>query len=70
MVEAFLSTAIKSGIDVKHLRAYESTRNNQPRIGVILGDYPNSRSARVSIEKLPKGLLVTRPYPRQVKRLR
>ncbi len=70
MVEAFLTTAIKSGIDVKHLRVYESIRNNQPRVGVIFGDYPTSRSARIDIEKLPKGLLVTRPYPRQVKRLR
>jgi MSHA biogenesis protein MshM len=70
MVEAFLAMAIKSGIDVKQLRAYESTRNNQARIGVIFGDYPNSRSARIGIERLPKSLLVTRPHPRQVKRLR
>lgn len=70
MIEDFVASAIEGGADLDQLRVYESGLSGHQRVGVIYGDFRDSQSARLQISKLPKILRNSRPYPRQVVRLR
>ena len=56
--------------DSPAIHAYKSDLSGKMRYGIIFGDYPNRPSALAEIKKLPDWLQATRPYPRQVRRLR
>ena len=52
------------------LRAYRSDLSGKMRYGIIYGDFQSRNAALVAMKKLPGWVLATRPYPRQVKKLR
>ncbi|HEY8855917.1 MAG TPA: AAA family ATPase [Rugosibacter sp.] len=68
-VESFLHDAAPQ-VDFNNLRVYFSSLSGQPRYGIIYGDYPTRAAAMAAIKQLPDTLKKTRPYARQVSRLR
>ena len=69
-VEDFLRKAADNQLDMDKLRIYASSLSGKPRVGVIYGDYPTRIAAAAAIGQLPLALRKTKPYPRQVIRLR
>jgi type II secretory pathway predicted ATPase ExeA len=69
-VEDFLRKAADNQLDMDKLRIYASSLSGKPRVGVIYGDYPTRLAAAAAIGQLPLALRKTKPYPRQVIRLR
>lgn len=68
-VEAFLAQAARD-LPPGTLRAYYRTSAEEPRWGVTYGDFPDRNSAVTALAALPDAIRNTRPYPRQVQRLR
>jgi len=68
-VEAFLAQAARD-LPPGTLRAYYRTSAEGPRWGVTYGDFPDRNSAVTALAALPDAIRNTRPYPRQVQRLR
>jgi septal ring-binding cell division protein DamX len=68
-VESFLNAAAPQA-DFNNLRVYFSSLSGQPRYGIIYGDYPTHATAVAAIKQLPDILKKTKPYARQVSRLR
>ncbi len=68
-VESFLNAAA-SQADFNNLRVYFSPLSGQPRYGIIYGEYPTRTAAMAAIKQLPDRLKKTKPYARQVSRLR
>lgn len=68
-VEAFLAQAARD-LPPGTLRAYYRTAAEGPRWGVTYGDFPDRNSAVTALAALPEAIRNTRPYPRQVQRLR
>jgi septal ring-binding cell division protein DamX len=68
-VESFLNAAALQA-DFNNLRVYFSPLSGQPRYGIIYGDYPTRTAAMAAIKQLPDTLKKTKPYARQVSRLR
>ena len=52
------------------VHVYKSDLSGKMRYGIIFGDYPNRSSAVAGLKKLPDWVQATKPYPRQVRRLR
>ncbi len=69
-VKNFLRTAANNQLDMDKLRVYSSSLSGKPRVGIIYGDYPTRLAAAAAIDQLPLALRKTKPYPRQVIRLR
>jgi type II secretory pathway predicted ATPase ExeA len=69
-VENFLRKAANNRLDMDKLHVYASSLSAKPRLGVIYGDYPTRLAAAAAIGQLPLALRKTKPYPRQVIRLR
>lgn len=69
-VENFLRKAANNQLDMDKLRVYASSLSGKPRVGIIYGDYPTRLAATAAIDQLPLALRKTKPYPRQVIRLR
>ncbi len=69
-VESFLRKAAANKLDINKVRVYYSSLSGKPRYGVIYGDYPTRIAAMAAISQLPASLRKTKPYPRQVIRLR
>ncbi|TAJ22890.1 MAG: AAA family ATPase [Rugosibacter sp.] len=68
-VESFLNAAAPQA-DFNNLRVYFSPLSGQPRYGIIYGEYPTRATAVAAIKQLPDILKKTKPYARQVSRLR
>ncbi|BBN90043.1 AAA family ATPase [Azospira sp. I09] len=68
-VESFLTQAARS-LPPGTLRAYYRSAAEGPRWGVTYGDFPDRSSAVAALAALPEAIRNTRPYPRQVQRLR
>lgn len=68
-VESFLNAAAAQA-DFNNLHVYFSSLSGQPRYGIIYGDYPTRTAAMAAIKQLPDTLKKTKPYARQVSRLR
>lgn len=68
-VEAFLAQTARD-LPPGTLRAYYRTTEEGPRWGVTYGDFPDRSSAVTALAALPEAIRNTRPYPRQVQRLR
>jgi type II secretory pathway predicted ATPase ExeA len=68
-VEAFLAQTARD-LPPGTLRAYYRTAAEGPRWGVTYGDFPDRSSAVTALAALPEAIRNTRPYPRQVQRLR
>ena len=69
-IEALLRRLSSSKADMDNLRVYYSELSGRPRYGVIYGDYATREAASAAIRGLPKLLRSSKPYPRQVVRLR
>ena len=69
-LETLLRKLSASKIDMENIRVYYSGLSGQPRFGVIYGDYPSRAAASAAINNLPKPFHASKPYPRQVVRLR
>lgn len=69
-VEALLRRLADGGTDMDSIHVYHSELSGKPRFGVIYGDYPSREAATTAMRALPKELRVSKPYPRQVVRLR
>ncbi|AJP48724.1 hypothetical protein PG1C_10305 [Rugosibacter aromaticivorans] len=69
-VENFLSEAVAHQADINNIRVYFSSLSGQPRYGIIYGDYSTHAAVMAAIDQLPSALKKTKPYPRQVIRLR
>lgn len=69
-VENFLRKAANNQLDMDKLRVYSSSLSGKLRVGIIYGDYPTRLAATAAIGQLPLALRKTKPYPRQVIRLR
>ncbi len=68
-----LAAASKSGVDqfvMNHkalpLRVYRTLRKGEPWYVVVLGDYVSTAEARAAIQKLPKSLQKSGPWPRDM----
>ena len=69
-IEALLNHLVSSKIEMDSVRVYYSELSGKPRYGVTYGDYPTNAAASAAIRELPTPLRATKPYPRQVIRLR
>jgi septal ring-binding cell division protein DamX len=69
-VENFLRKAANNQLDMDKLRVYSSSLSGKLRVGIIYGGYPTRLAATAAIGQLPLALRKTKPYPRQVIRLR
>ncbi|MCX7168374.1 MAG: AAA family ATPase [Rhodocyclales bacterium] len=69
-IEALLRRLASSKAETSSLRVYYSELSGKPRYGVIYGDYATREAASAAIRGLPKPLRASKPYPRQVVRLR
>jgi septal ring-binding cell division protein DamX len=56
--------------DSEKIHAYLSSLSGTMRYGVIYGDYQDRAAALAAVEELPSWVQDTKPYARQVKRLR
>lgn len=68
-VEDYLRRLTKD-VDAGQVRVYASDLSGRARNGVIYGDYTDRMSAEAAIVDLPAWVRASRPYARQVKRLR
>lgn len=68
-IENFLNAAAPQA-DFNNLRVYFSSLSGKPRYGIIYGDYATRAAAVADIKQLPDALKKTKPYARQVSRLR
>ena len=69
-VENYLASARAAGTDMEQIRVYRSALSSKNRIGVIYGDYASESAARNVLPTLPRPLRESKPYPRQVIKLR
>jgi type II secretory pathway predicted ATPase ExeA len=70
LVESYLKAAGAGGVDMQQIRVYRSSLSGKERMGVIYGDYESRSEAIGAAEKLPNTIRLTKPYPRQVAKLR
>lgn len=68
-VESYLRR-LSDTADTEAIHVYRSDLSGKMRYGVIYGDYPIRSAALTAAKQLPAWVQATRPYPRQVKRLR
>jgi hypothetical protein len=70
LIETLLRRVSSSKVDLENIHVYYSELSGKPRFGVTYGDYASAAAASASIRELPKALRASKPYPRQVVRLR
>ena len=69
-IEALLAKLSASNSEMDNIHVYYSDLSGKPRYGVTYGDYATGAAAVAAMRSLPKLLRVSKPYPRQVVRLR
>jgi type II secretory pathway predicted ATPase ExeA len=69
-IEALLRKLSSSGAEMSNVHVYYSELSGKPRYGITYGDYSTRDAAAAVISELPKSLRASKPYPRQVVRLR
>lgn len=69
-IEALLRKISSTKMDMNRTHVYYSELSGRPRYGVTFGDYPSREAALDAIRALPKSIRASKPYPRQVVRLR
>jgi len=69
-IETLLGKLSSGKTDMSNVHAYYSELSGKPRFGVIYGDYATREAAAAAMQGLPHDLRASRPYPRQVVRLR
>ena len=69
-VERLLHNLTDDALDMNQLRVYVAATEEKTRLGVIYGDYATRADALAALERLPGPLRKTKPYPRQVSRLK
>jgi type II secretory pathway predicted ATPase ExeA len=69
-VAAALDKIMASAIDTNKIHIYYSTLSGKPRYGIVYGEYPTQAAAIAAMAGLPAVSGASRPYPRQVSRLR
>jgi type II secretory pathway predicted ATPase ExeA len=69
-IETLLRRLSSSKTGTSKLHIYYSELSGKPRYGVTYGDYSTREEALAAIRELPKPLRASKPYPRQVVRLR
>ncbi len=68
-VEIFLESSGKV-LDPQQIRVYRSSLSGRDRLGVIYGDYPTREAANADLTKLARLTPASRPYVREVSKLR
>jgi MSHA biogenesis protein MshM len=69
-IETLLRKISPNTSEMSNIHVYYSELSGKPRYGVTYGIYSNGAAASVAIRGLPKVLRGSKPYPRQVIRLR
>lgn len=69
-VAAALDKVMASAIDTNKIHIYYSTLSGKPRYGIVYGEYPTQAAAIAAMAGLPAVSGASKPYPRQVSRLR
>jgi type II secretory pathway predicted ATPase ExeA/septal ring-binding cell division protein DamX len=69
-IETLLRRVSSSKAELGNIHVYYSELSGKPRFGVTYGDYASAAAASAAIRELPKTLRASKPYPRQVVRLR
>ena len=69
-VETLLRRLSRDSAEMGNIHVYYSDLSGTPRYGVTYGDYSSWTAAVTAMRGLPKLLRTTKPYPRQVVRLR
>ena len=69
-IETLLHKLSSSETEMSNVHVYYSELSGKPRYGVIYGNYATREAAAVAIRGLPQLLRASKPYPRQVVRLR
>ena len=68
-LESFIPSASKA-LDPAQLRLFVVKDDPKQTIGVIYGDYPDSRQAQAAVQQLPEWLRASSPFIRQFRSLR
>ena len=69
-IETLLRRFSSSKIEMSSIHVYYSELSGKPRFGVTYSDYATREAASAALRELPKPLRASKPYPRQVVRLR
>ena len=69
-IEALLLKVQRESNEMDKVRVYFSELSGAPRFGVTYGTYSTGAAAAMAMRNLPKFLRTSKPYPRQVLRLR
>jgi type II secretory pathway predicted ATPase ExeA len=69
-IETLLARLSSGNTDMSNIHVYYSELSGKPRYGVTYGDYASREAAAAAMRGLSQGLRATKPYPRQVVRLR
>ncbi|MBK1680206.1 AAA family ATPase [Rhodocyclus tenuis] len=67
--ERFLGN-VQQHLDPEQIHVYRSALSGREKIGVIYGDYPSVAAAESALARLPATIRESRPYVRQVSKLR
>lgn len=67
--ESFLAERLRD-LDAEQVHVYRSALSGREKIGIIYGDYPSPEAAAAALAALPAHIRQTRPYLRQVRKLR
>ena len=69
-IEALLSGLSPADVDMNKVYVYYSELSGKPRYGITYGDYSSREEAIEAIRNLPRPLQASKPYARQIVRLR
>ena len=69
-IETLLGRLPSGNTDMNNVHVYYSELSGKPRYGVTYGDFATREAAAAAIRGLPHALRASKPYPRQVVRLR
>lgn len=69
-VETLLRRLASAKVEMSSIHVYYSDLSGKPRYGVTYGDYATREEVSAAMRGLPKPLRVSKPYPRQIIRLR
>ena len=69
-IEALLHRVQRENNEIGNVHVYFSELSGAPRFGVTYGSYATGAAAAMALRNLPKSLKASKPYPRQVLRLR
>ncbi len=69
-IETLLQKVKRENEEFGNVHVYFSELSGAPRFGVTFGSYASGAAAAMALRNLPKSLKASKPYPRQVLRLR